>query len=536
MKKLLFISVIFACIGTYIFAQEAEDIELPEVTTVITGETVKVGLDSLPDFSDVMEQQTGSGYIVPVLPDVEISDQGNEVAVTDGAVDKSIYAEGQLGGGYPALFKGDFSVYRLDGLSPFRLNFSHNSAAGYAGKSLTEGYNHRDTLMSADRTLTKEKLEFNFGALYETMGRGLQNKVENISNVDNDLINAYAKLGWTLPYNFVIGGGLDAGFNDRYADITTITNCPIWIKDVMSYDVTPAIFANWSGYGFDVNFDGNFWFGGITPCEKTVYTRGDFGLDLAWTKDRVKLFGDVDVLFGNSFDEKAIAPFQLGVDTSFPVYFSNRKFAMLLKGGLDSQRNNIAALEKQFAFAAFDSMPEESSEWFGNVDFSVPLKSSVTCNLDVDFRKTAFDNGRYMPVYEGTPEYGLYSFQRQNVTMLATEFNFTYHYKLLSVAASWHSSWLDVPALEAPQLVLLDISVQSEESKWGVNLLGKFAFADNPELPVINMDCFFRVTPAVRIVFAAEDIIKLCAGKERTYAGQYVAQGGNASFLVKFFF
>ena len=92
-------------------------------------------------------------------------------------------------------------------------------------------------------------------------------------------------------------------------------------------------------------------------------------------------------------------------------------------------------------------------------DLTLPLKSSFTGNAVLDFRKTAFDNGRFMPVYSDDALcYGMYGYELSNVTMFSTEFNIAYHYKLLSLTAGWHSNWIDVPVLESPQMILLNAS------------------------------------------------------------------------------
>lgn len=516
---------------------ESEEIELPEVTTVISGESVKAGLDSLPDFKDVLEEPQDSGNVVPVLPEVEIKEGDNSSTGTAQIADKNIYAEGQLGGGYPSLFKGDFSVYRQDE-NPFTLEFHHNSQAGFAKKSLTQGYNTRDTSMSVERTFENKNVAFTFGGLYQSIGNGLQNKVINISDLNNDSVDGNAEIKWTLPKGFTLGAGAKGGFYNRYADITYAPDFypPLWVQNVVTYDAEPSIFAVWSGHGFNIDLNGNFWFGGIKPCSKTVYNRGDFGLDFAWANEKVRLFGDVAAVFGNTVDEKALAPFCVGIEAAVPVSFANRKFAFGLEGGLSSERNSVSELEKQYRFTGFSEMPGESSLWYGKMNFSIPVKSSFTCNLGADFRKTAFGNGSWVPSYAGDAECGVYAYECRNVTFFTTDFDFTYHYKLVSVAAIWHSNWIDVPALEPQQMLKLNVSLQSEASKWGANLMFGLGLGDKIQAPVISLDSFFRVTPAVRIVFAAEDVIELCTGKGRTYAGQYVAEGGNVSVLVKFFF
>ncbi len=108
----------FACTFSF-FAQE---IELPDLTTVIDGTSTEELELELPDFSDVVETPADSGKIVPVLPEVEII-QNQEVVVTqDDANQRQIYAEGVIGGGYPAIFTGDFSVSKIFGDNPVKIS------------------------------------------------------------------------------------------------------------------------------------------------------------------------------------------------------------------------------------------------------------------------------------------------------------------------------------------------------------------------------------------------------------------------------
>ena len=95
-------SVFFFLTAFAVFELSAQTIELPEVTTVISGETDKAGEDALPDFSDVLKIPAGSGGVEPVLPEVETSENTDIAAGKSKPVEKSVYAEGLIGGGYPA--------------------------------------------------------------------------------------------------------------------------------------------------------------------------------------------------------------------------------------------------------------------------------------------------------------------------------------------------------------------------------------------------------------------------------------------------
>lgn len=538
MKKILVILFVSILI-TQIYAQD-ENLELPDVSTEITGDSIIASKDSIPDFDDVLIVNEEDIGIVPRMPEMEVKDVELFTLFKEEKNAKSVYAEGQLGGGFPSLFKGDFSVYRLDGVNPFRLNFHHNSCAGYSGKSLNEGYNNRETLVSFEKKLEAESFDFTFGGIYETSGFGLQNKVENISNYDNDFLNGYGAFDWQFDNNFSIGTKIDADLNYRYADITSVQSfiCPNYIKMTKMYNVTPSFYGNWYNDAFNVDFGCNYWVGGLNPCESKMYQRADVGFGLSWKNQVVKLYGTIDVVFGSELEgEPVVPPFVLGLDANLPVYFSNRKVVLKLEGGLDSYRNEIEKLEKQYRYTCCSLMPKETSEWFGKIDFAIPLKTSFTQNIYVDFRKTAFDNGRYYPDYKDeTLVYGVYGYNRSNVTMLTTDFSFAYHYKWLSLTAGWHSNWIDVPALESSQMIVVSASIQNDKSKWGVNTSAKVGFGDNMPVPVLNLDSFVHLTPAVRIVFSAEDLINLFNQNTRSYAGQYIAQGGNVSILVKFFF
>ena len=99
--------------GLSLFAQNAQtndQLELPDVTTVINTENLKVENDALPDFNDVLEVSGESGTVTAVLPDVDNQDTQVDVVTEKSTEEKSVFAEGQIGGGYPFLFEGNFSV------------------------------------------------------------------------------------------------------------------------------------------------------------------------------------------------------------------------------------------------------------------------------------------------------------------------------------------------------------------------------------------------------------------------------------------
>ena len=178
--------------------------------------------------------------------------------------------------------------------------------------------------------------------------------------------------------------------------------------------------------------------------------------------------------------------------------------------------------------------PTEVSEWFGRFNLSLPLKTSFTGSAGVEYRQTAYENGRWQPVYNDFAT--IYGFEIKELKILATDFSLAYHQGILSLSGSWHSNWLDLPADENIQTVRFDVNIQDEESKWGADVNCQLPINDEMEAPVVNAEGFVRITSSVRAILSVNDIIKLYKGETRAYAGKYAARGGSAAMLLKFFF
>ncbi len=529
-------TVIFAAsfLAAGVFAQ---NIELPEVTTVISGDTEKAGDDTLPDFSDVLKIPAGSGGVEPVLPEVETSEDTDITAGKSKPVEKSVYAEGLIGGGYPAFFTGNISVARNTGASPFKFSFEHESAVGYANHSLTEGYSDRTTKLSVEKNYKKNHLEWGASGSYKSSSDGLQkNLVVDEGNaaglLNRDLYKAAGNIAYSFDNGFSFGAETGVDFYNRYSEIT----CP-QIKTIGFFTLKPSLNVRWAGHGFDTGFTTDYDYD-TEFTENILFPkshRAKFMVDLQWKNDFIRLYGNAAAVVGsNVMDDDVIVPFAVGVDSSFPVYFANRRVSISAEGGIDSYKPKSYEMEEKFKFTNLNWNPTETSEWFGRFNLSIPLKTTFTGTAGVEYRQTAYGNGRWLPKYNDI--YSIYGYEVKDFQMLGTDFSLAYHQGILSVGGSWHSNWLDVPAEENIQTVKFDVNVQSEDTKWGVDVNCLLPINSEMEVPVLNTEGFIRITPSVRAILSINDVIKLYKGETRTYAGKYEARGGSAALLLKFVF
>jgi len=523
--------VLMVTAASFAFAQ---NIELPDVTTVIEGDSIKAGLDTLPEFNDVLVVEGNSGKVVPKLPEVDAPEDSAPSVGSGDVTEKTIFAEGLIGGGYPTLFEGNFSVFRMTGESPFKLEFDYNSSNGYAGHALTDGFYDRNTKLLVEKSYKKDKLSWGANGFYQATNDGLQNRVEGMSSINHEVYDVNGNVAYELGKGFTTGAFVDVDFYNRYADVTK------GIFPTVAYlDLNPQIFVSWEGYGTTVKFDADYLFG--TDANKHISAenlhRGEFKLSADWSNDFIKIYENASAVVGNNIgNNSVIVPFTLGLDSTIPVPFSTRKLTIGACGGIDSKQLSLYETENKYRFTAATFVLPEESDWYGKLAVMVPYGEGFTGNFDVEYRQTAFGNRLWNPDYTNLSEYGCYNYSSVENKQVNTNLTLSYHYKFITVTGGWKAHWLNVPALETQNKVSVDVNFQDDYAKWGADLNAEFGLGDKTSVPVVNLEGFVRITPAVRAVVAVNDIVELMKAEQRVYAGSYIGRSGNVSALLKFFF
>ncbi len=519
-------------------ATEESQIELPDLTTVVSGSNQEEDIAPAPDFDDVLEPQYNSGELVPLLPSAGTGGEADVVNATNDAMQKDIYAQGSIGGGYPAAFTGAFEVSRLYGADPFKISFAHNSAAGFAGHNLADSYSNHSTLIGVEKDFIRSKLRWGFSGRYEDLANGLQSKTEGVAANNQDAVGLAANFLWTLPKDFQLSFKADSEFYYRFADITKSSvegfEVPKWIKNTSRITADPELKLSWLHEGFEISLDALY---NMEAWDK-VSNRGQFGLLFAWHNEKIRLFADAGLVIGNNIgNNSVIPPFALGLETNLPVYFSDRELNLSLTGGLTSERKTTAQLERSYKFSGLEELTSETSDWFGEAQLLVPLKTSFTGSLASGFHRTAFGNGVWTPDYSkaGSLVSGIYTYSQKDRDELYTTFAFTWKYKLFAATAKYHANWLMNPVLENKHTINVNFALQSQKGLWGASLDTAYIL-DSSDKPVINFEAYVQASSAVRICLSVNDMLKLLGAEERPYAGQYVSNSGNASLLVKFLF
>mgnify|MGYP006373814223 FL=1 len=102
--------IISICAFSSLFAQTEPELKLPDLTTVIDSSSIITEELPLPEFDNVLVQVQDATQIVPQLPEDVVLQNDDFVLEKEDELQKSVYVEGQVGGGYPTSFIGDFAL------------------------------------------------------------------------------------------------------------------------------------------------------------------------------------------------------------------------------------------------------------------------------------------------------------------------------------------------------------------------------------------------------------------------------------------
>lgn len=544
--KSFIITLALSAVCPLVFGQ-SEKIELPDVTTIVEGENQTLRLPA-PDLELAAPLPVKSGSIVPELPPLPPVEEVKPVeeVVQHGSGAK---VTGTVGGGYPPSFIGQFEVKNNSETDPYSIEFIHDSVAGMAGLPLTDGYNSINTgiLFYKAFALSYGNLELNGN--YTSNTNGFQTKVEDLSALNQNSVDIGVDYKLKFTRGSELFANLNGNFYNRYSDITDSSIEKSWQTESQTLSVSPTIgyktsflddtlgLSAYGTYNMDMDLVGNL------VDESSIYTsgkvlnRGQLCADVNWKNDYVYIAGNAGLVFGDHQNgNKVIVPFSTKAVFSVPVKESN-SIGFLVEGGLKTSKNDIAVLEKQYKYSAFDCIPEETSDWYGLVESKVLIDNKFYLTAGLDYKKTTFDNGIWVPDYEGLKDYGVYKYKQQDRSSLSGNVSVDFNYKLFKITGKFTVNLFDLEPLQNRWEYYAKAEYDSV-TKWKAFVEVQGALDSQDLWPVVNTEVTLRLSPqsndSLQISLLAKDLFKLVTGSSRDYAGGYICDSGSISLLLKF--
>ncbi len=561
-KKIFVLFTVF-CSFNFIYSQNQtktesknlseNEIELPDVTTVISGEALTAGKDSVPDYKKILPDKNTGSVLLPVMPAVQNEKLPENEYSSKKETEKDVYAEGKIGGGYPFCFTGDFSIFRMTGDSPFELSFNHEAYEDFAQKKSADGYFLRQTSIEADKKLSVKNAKFDFSGWYKNKDNGLQSNSNYFTDYLYNDIGGNVCGEWKFNHGWYIFSSVGGSYYNRYGiQFENTAECEnSWEKNAKYFSFSPEFAFGWKNYGFDLNFSSKYEtqlnMKDSNTLQKTLYAssaeavhRGQFTLNFSWENDFVSTWAKTSVVAGTSIgNNDFIIPFGLGATFLLENGFSSRKIVLSAEGGLDSFLEQAGNIEKNSPFAVLYSLSSEQSDWYGKAFASMPLKDVFSLNLSGEFRKTAFGNGIWQADYSSVlASSGFYLINQEERIDFNTEAVFTADFEQLKISAGWKSYWLDTPSDKEKNSINGSVLFEGKNSKWNAQAnIVEFLGEDADRVPVVGAEASIKASRSIRLALEATDIIKLLTGKTRDFAhSQYKQNCGHIMASAKFQF
>lgn len=553
LKRSRTLMAVFMLVSVSFSVNAADDeILLPDISTTILkpDNGIPVETEAVPDFRLLLPE---AGDFLPDIADAGLSpdtfippktDYTAEITDSSEGEVSNVFIEGAVGGGYPGLFSGVFSVYRNEGREPFSLDFSHQSENGYGLHSASAGFSNSSTKLSGKKTFVfADKFSLDLEGLYSTETDGLQGKSPLFYMLSNQNISGKAEFVWAIDEKTSFSSDLGLDFSNQFAGYNGVLPdgvsgsalCFLAAPHVSFTHVLP--FSNGSqlslqvGVGYSGGNQQNRVEGGISAD----YLIGEYGTlsattDVVWTKNMAAMI---------------VVPFQLGFKTGKQFPFTGS-----VSGGLKSSPVDFNELRQRVPYMFTNGTPYEESLWFASADLSLPFEfqsedesaaffvKKIEPVLKADFEKTAFGN-KSLKTFTKDAQTGLMISQLSDSLVLNTSFGTSFSFLIggsydINLDASWKGCWFDRYVLEEQHSLSVRLGFSSSNGNWGAETEALVFFQG--EEPDLKLSAFYKLSDSMRLELEVADLIKLVTGKDRIHCGEYIQKGGYAALYVKMFF
>ncbi len=499
------------------FAAYAEEqIVLPEVTTVVSGDSLTIGLDSLPPFSDIQQIVTEKNEFLPVLPDVNV-----DTAVMDesfvGPEQKSndaIHFGADIGGGYPNLFYGTVKIFKNTKSNSFYIDFfTEDYFRNISGR--LDNFSV-DSAISANDSIKLDNTDLSFSIDYRRSGYCLQNDSSIFDAVYTQSFYNKDAFSWTLSDRINLDSTVNIDVSDYILEST----------GSLDYDVylSPDFTFTWTNDYVDTVVYTNYVF---DTLNEYFLNRGFINCQADLKIGRVILTGGAGVvLFNDEFYAfNALPVFLVGVSTP---WFS-------VSGGIESTHRQYRELFADLKYVETQKLLYETSDWVLKAKTSIPLSDFLSIYGNADLRKTVFDNGFYDCDNSSVCVNGLYQINQYDRFSLDTLLGFAICNDIISLDFGWNALWLYTPSNRYQQTMKLDTRLNDKSNKKYIHLVVTEPLGKNADyVPIIDSEFGIKCRKELTLKVNVTDAVKIFSSNPRRYYGSaYSSKSGAVSLGIE---
>lgn len=525
-------------------------ISLPDVKTVVTGDNPEqkaVG----PDFSDDVSTPSPDGTLVPDVPESrKINLMGNPADKGDFDFFKDYSKTGIIGGAFPFAVTGNIKIQKKadgeisekEGESsllkpvPFFFDFAYDSLVFSKNDDDDDLFFRRQAELCACIPFytSAEGLWAIDGTFsFYDYENSLQGRGGNALSVNQR--NIFLNLSWKKEFtNKLLEVKADADFYSRTA--LTYATVEDFVKEGTEIYIRPDVL-------FTLDFSkGDTALSSIVFKLSNIFDQNPYNspYKISFDTQANFAFGKslVNVDFGLSWAMNlehsifVIAP----LVASYSYGTMEDPFYIRVKTGVESYLPTIYELEKKYRFAVVNESLKDTSDLVANVFAHYKVFDELYLTNEVDFKRTFYNHGLWVPDYNGSVYDGIYTFTQVSRTALSLSVGLDWMYNYMKIWGNYKINFLDKEPLEGAHCYQAGVSFfnsLSKDNRWMITLNAEGSIGAEDNVPLLGASFEKRFNNAIALEISGQDLLKFITNNYRNYAGGYVQDSGKVALVLK---
>ena len=430
---------------------------------------------------------------------------------------KYLSAEAILGTGTENEFYSKISLFFLGDRPEGKILFQHETIDGFSSKSPGMGYSTREDTLDGYVDFDLKKGEFSFEGSFSEFERGLQENGVYFSK-----INRFVDLGVSSTHRFKDWFSLKGSMSGSAAN-QVLTDGPPPAERVTEYHILPSVAAE---FGFQR------WYFGIEPRASyrsvpdipglsagRMQVRGYFGADVT---DSLHLDGGAGWFW--SEETADLFPFDLTLTAALGDFLSFR-----IGGGYRIIEYQLGDVFREYRLSDVPAALEDSHGWYGDARANwIPSQGWI-----VDAGALYFHHSS-MPTFGTTIDAttGLFPFTQVEAQQLSVDAGIRWIIsELFSARAGMEIEVGERPEFSPESRLTIDMDLMQPQGKYGAGASLDLITGvnDSNQLPVLDLNGFFRLNQYVRFMIETDDVLSVFLEDSRYSWEPYIDPG----FLLK---
>jgi len=426
---------------------------------------------------------------------------------------KYLTAEAVLGAGSVNEFYSRISLYFLGDRPEGKLLYEHETLDGFSSKPAGSGYNFREDRLESALSFDLGRVNFSPEGTYSDQERGLQGQGSYFSKINRVLD---VTLGTLLPLSdwFSLRGSLQTSSARQLLTAETVN-----AVEAKEYYVSSSLAGEFSFKKVSFGIEPGFSYRSVPDSSDLTlsrgYVRGFLGFDVS---ERYRLDGSLGWFW--SEPTGTLVPFDLMLNAFLTDFFSLR-----LGGGYRVEQYNLKDVFTDLPLADLPGSLTDNHGWFFESGLHwIPLQGWILNSSLV------FMNNQNLPNLGVTPDptTGLFPFSQEKIETLRLDLGARWNIsESFTTRAGVQTELLSRAQFQPGLNFYADANLTQKQGKYGAGASLDFLSGvnDSDQVPLLNLNGFFRLNDYVRFVTEIDDILYPLLDEPRYYWYPYVDPG-----------